>query len=126
MPTVSLEDVQPGAVLARPIEDSMGRVLINTGEKLTEQLIKVLQKRGFVEVDIRQPEQASASAELTKRVTKSYVTDVDRDPEVIELKKSIEARFHNFPDREANLNMHMIQLVAQNVLVRRLLKKRDI
>ncbi|MCC6465064.1 MAG: hypothetical protein IT463_06975 [Planctomycetes bacterium] len=53
MQTIAVKDAKPGMVLARPVEDALGRVMINAGEKLTEDLIRVLIRRGYAEIEIR-------------------------------------------------------------------------
>lgn len=60
MKNIGLTDARPGMVLGCPVEDALGRVLINAGEELTEPLIKVLLRRGFTEIKIR-PEEAHAA-----------------------------------------------------------------
>lgn len=66
MKNISLTDARPGMILAGPVEDALGRILINAGEQLTEDLIKVLLRRGFSEIEVRpekQPEAEEASTE---------------------------------------------------------------
>ena len=53
MKAISLKDARPGMVLAHRIEDSLGRTLVNAGEKLTVALIGVLMRRGFTEIEVR-------------------------------------------------------------------------
>ena len=53
MKIIALKDARPGMILARRIEDSLGRTLVNVGESLSVALIGVLIRRGFTEVEIR-------------------------------------------------------------------------
>ncbi|MCA8938814.1 MAG: hypothetical protein KDB07_03350 [Planctomycetes bacterium] len=126
MPTVSIDAVKPGAVLARSVEDSMGRVLINSGEALSPQLIAVLKKRGFVEVDIRTAatEEASEDPAHTERMTRSILKNMADDSEVIELNKAIEERFHNINPK--NPRMGVIKEIARTLLVAKIARKKGL
>ncbi|RIK65676.1 MAG: hypothetical protein DCC64_00750 [Planctomycetota bacterium] len=53
MKSIPLKDARPGMVLNRQIEDSLGRTLVAAGEKLSPELIRVLMRRGYAEVEIR-------------------------------------------------------------------------
>jgi len=124
MPIMSINDVPEGAILARPIEDSMGRILINAGEALTGQLIAVLKKRGYAEVEVR-PESKSRDTEaLERRVSRRFTDTVQYDSDVIKLRDEIEARFHNIP--ATNKYMQMVRVMAQKVLIDRLAKKKGL
>lgn len=125
MPAVSIENVKPGAVLARPIEDSMGRVLINAGEALTPQLIGVLKKRGFVEVDVHSTGASDGEEpELTPRVTHSIVKDMANDEDVIKLNKEIAERFHNISEK--NPRMSVIRALATKTLISKIARTKGL
>jgi hypothetical protein len=124
MPVAKLEDVPIGAVLARPVEDSMGRVLINAGEPLTEQLLAVLRKRGYAEVDIR-PMEVSPSivAGRTGRPGASG-PGAERnalEEEVAAIRQRIAKLFGVFPS--SNLPMANLRGAVESVLVERLMSK---
>jgi molybdopterin biosynthesis enzyme len=57
VPVIAVKQASPGMRLATPVEDALGRVLINAGEELTDELILVLIRRGFHEIEVR-PETA--------------------------------------------------------------------
>ena len=52
MKAIALKDARPGMVLARRIEDSLGRTLVSAGEQVNVALIRVLMRRGFTEIEI--------------------------------------------------------------------------
>jgi hypothetical protein len=65
-------------VLGAPVEDALGRVLINAGEELTEELIHVLIRRGFGEVVIRPAMAAAMSAGRSESGNSVYDAELGR------------------------------------------------
>lgn len=124
MAIVSLDQVSVGSILAAPIEDSLGRILISAGEPLTDQLINVLRKRGYVEVDIRpQPNPQSAEA-MEERVSGSISSSVQFDNDVLRLKQAVAERFHNVSEK--NSRMQTIRVMAQKVLINRIAQQKGL
>ena len=117
MPVLPINEVPVGAILARPVEDSMGRILINPGEALTEQLLNVLKKRGFVEVEIRPESQRRDTEMIEKRLTRNHSENMQYDADVLKIRKEVDERFHDIPDDDRP--MQVIRLVAQKVLMER-------
>lgn len=115
VPNVPIEEIEPGAVLLRPIEDSMGRVLIQAGESLTEQLLNVLKRRGYVELDIRAEEGQSASEEISSRLSGGYSEQVAYDSDVLKMKEELARLFHNVSDD--NREMMLIKGLAENIRI---------
>lgn len=118
MPIVPISEVKVDAILARPVEDSMGRILINEGEKLSETLINVLKKRGFVEVEVRPESKKRATEELERSVDSRYTDKIKYDGDVNQVKEDMEARFAGVP--EGNAAMQVIRVMAQKALVDRI------
>ncbi len=103
----------------------MGRILINEGEQLTEALINVLKKRGFVEIEVRPDESHRKETEALERtVEKRYTDKVHYDADVAKLKEEIAARFHNIPDADGP--MQVIRVMTQKVLIDRLVKSKGL
>jgi|GEM_PF-2415517 len=124
MALVSLDNVTVGSILAAPIEDSLGRILINAGEPLTEQLVAVLKKRGYVEVDIRpQPSPHSAEA-MEERVAGQMASSVQFDSDVLRLKQAVGERFHNVSEK--NSRMQTIRVMAQKALINRIAQQKGL
>jgi len=117
MPIQRIEDVRPGAVLARPVEDSMGRVLINAGEVLTEQLISVLIRRGFHEVEVRP--QSVVDAANAEASGNGQETGPD---EIAALKERIQQRFAGVS--KSDQPMKCLRQAVEAVSIERLLAKR--
>ena len=115
MPIVAIENINPGAVLARPVEDSMGRILINAGETLNEQLIAVLKKRGYAEVEVRPDAEQSVSEELQQKVAKHFTDKLKYDKAIQNIRTEVDQRFHNAA--ESDRPMQIVRLVAQKVLI---------
>ncbi len=124
MPLIPTHEVSPGRILARPIEDSMGRILINEGEILTEQLLAVLQKRGFVEIDVRPETKDRRTAMLEQKVEKRFTDRIHANSDVIALKKEIDQRFHNVSEQDPR--MQTIRLMTQKVLVENLMETHNL
>lgn len=124
MPTVPIEEVQAGDILLKPIEDSMGRVLITAGESLTDQLINVLKRRGYVELDIRASESQSISEEISARMGAEYSEQVQYDSDVLQMKDEVSARFHNVA--EDDRNMQIIRSIAENILIGRIVARKGL
>lgn len=49
----SIDSVQDGEVLARPVTDDSGAVLVHEGVEVTRTLVRVLQRRGVKTLEIR-------------------------------------------------------------------------
>lgn len=109
MPTVMVRQARAGMVLAAPIEDALGRVLINAGEELTDELILVLIKRGFGEIEIRPPQLAATPVP-------SSSAHPDYETELARLMASFKRRF----ERAATAEDKVLMRVALKVLVERL------
>lgn len=125
MPIAKIEDVPIGAVLARPVEDSMGRVLINTGEPLTEQLIAVLRKRGYAEIDIRPIDPPSGTLGGRSGRSGSGGGGDERSALQEEIKRTrerIAGLFAAFPP--SNVPMANLRGAVERVLVERLMSRK--
>lgn len=118
MPTVRIDEVEPGAVLARPVEDSIGRVLINAGEVLTDQLILVLRKRGFVEVEVKPGESQLASSIMIGKPGSSGGNDDD----AASLRAQLVARFASVP--KGDQQMQLLRSAVEKVLMERLIARK--
>jgi len=94
----------------------MGRVLINAGEPLTEQLLVVLRKRGYAEVDIRPVEVASDVLGPGARAKGRGTASTDED--ILLLKKAIAERFSSVGP--SDVAMTNLKFAVERVLVERL------
>ncbi len=119
MPIQRIDEVRPGAVLARPVEDSMGRVLINAGEALTEQLISVLRRRGFLEVEVRPQSVVDAANAAAEAAGSKSGPD-----EIAALRERISGRFARVPKQ--NERMRDLRQAVESVSVERLIAKRGL
>jgi hypothetical protein len=99
-------------VLGAPVEDALGRVLINAGEELTEELIHVLIRRGFGEVEIRPAMAAAMSA------ARSESGNSDYDAELGRMMAAFKERFSR--SSEGSAADKSIMRVSLKVLVERL------
>ena len=123
--STSIQNVKPGDILLRSVEDSVGRVLIYAGERLDEKLIEILKRRGFLELEIRRDTAKFKDvAELEDRIFENHDQRVEMDSDVEELRREIDRRFHNVS--EDNHPMQVIRLVVHKVLVSRLANKKKI
>ncbi|MBI4229653.1 MAG: hypothetical protein HY608_02335 [Planctomycetes bacterium] len=64
MPRVPLDSVVEGAVLAEPVLDPMGRLLVPAGEVLTSAVLASLRRRGIPDVALAGPAAAAPVADL--------------------------------------------------------------
>lgn len=62
MRLVFLDEIRPGAVLARPVYNERGAVLLAAGVELTDDLIARLKARGIGRVYVRDPRTADVEA----------------------------------------------------------------
>lgn len=60
---MSLDDLQCGQVVARPLTDETGRVLLNRGVKLTETYIRALQAKGYSQLFVREEDEIDIECE---------------------------------------------------------------
>ena len=120
MPSMKVSDVKVGAILARPIEDSMGRILINAGETLNQQLLAVLAKRGIREIEVRPESHGTDTENLEQRISDGQSSSIQSDADVLMIKREMEERFHNVPETDSR--MGMIRILAQKVLIDRISK----
>jgi len=111
MPAIPVKQAKAGMILAVPVEDALGRVLINAGEELTEELILVLVRRGFHEVDVRPAHAMQAAGNSTDESTHP-----DYHAELKQIQQGIEQRFARFGDTA-------LKRAAHKVLVARLNKR---
>ncbi|NUO15766.1 MAG: hypothetical protein HUU03_04920 [Planctomycetaceae bacterium] len=109
MKSIPLKDARPGMVLNRQIEDSLGRTLVAAGEKLSPELIRVLMRRGYAEVEIRD------EAALGRGAPHGTARDGSAGAE--ELKAELEARFGPLNSDECR---QMLYRAAWRVLRERL------
>ena len=124
MPVLPINEVPIGAILARPVEDSMGRILINAGEALTEQLLNVLKKRGFVEVETRPESQRRDTEMLEKRLTSNHSENMQYDADIQKIRQEVDERFHGMADDDRS--MQIIRLVVQKVLMERVARAKGL
>ena len=124
MPVLPINEVPIGAILARPVEDSMGRILINAGEALTEQLLNVLKKRGFVEVETRPESQRRDTEMLEKRLTSNHSENMQYDADILKIRQEVDERFHGMADDDRS--MQIIRLVVQKVLMERVARAKGL
>jgi len=122
MPT-PIQDVNPGDVLIRSVEDSVGRVLIYAGERLDEKLIAILKRRGFLELEVRRTKFKDVD-EIEDSIFENLNQRAEIDIDIQKLRDEIDQRFHNVS--EDNHPMQVIRLVVHKVLVNRLANKRNI
>ncbi|MHC4661182.1 MAG: hypothetical protein ACYS8W_05785 [Planctomycetota bacterium] len=61
MPRTDINDIKPGMILEEPAMDSLGRVLLEAGEKLTEKYITKLKAFGIAALSVRTGEPAPAT-----------------------------------------------------------------
>lgn len=66
--TLSLDEVIPGTVLAAPVLDPSGAVLLPAGLSLTEAQLDGLRRRGIAAVVVAPPEDAEALARRRERI----------------------------------------------------------
>jgi len=69
MGVINIDDIQPGMVLAAPVTDRRGRVLLGAGCEITEKQLRILRMWGVIEADIQGVERAEVAAKA--------VTDLD-------------------------------------------------
>ena len=59
MGLISINDLQPGMVLAAEVNDRSGRMLLAAGNEITEKHLRIFKRWGVVEVDVAGTDQAS-------------------------------------------------------------------
>lgn len=74
MARMSLEQVQPGMVLASPVMGARQRVLLRAGVRLTRKHLDSLASLGLTQLDIRQAEQPARREEPAKAQTRTRRT----------------------------------------------------
>jgi len=103
----------------------MGRVLIYAGERLDEKLIKILKRRGFLQLEIKKhATRFKDVSELEDRIFEEQKQRVEFDIDIQRLKDEIDERFDDVP--EDSRPMQIIRLVVQKVLVSRLADKKNL
>ncbi|MDA1274688.1 MAG: hypothetical protein O2960_11650 [Verrucomicrobia bacterium] len=107
---ISLDQAQPGMIIAEPILDSGGQVLILGGEVLSDRLIRRLIVRGAKEIAI-QGEEPEAPPEVPK------TRKVKRAETEEEIRELLDLRFQNFENHEI---MQTIRALAEKHLVQKL------
>lgn len=85
MRIVPLEKLTPGFVIGRPLTDENGRILLNSGVKLTEEYIRALRSKGYTQLFV-QDEESGCDAE-----PEEDISPVLRSRAVTALKESFAA-----------------------------------
>ncbi len=52
MATLNLDDLQPGMTLAAPVKDRAGRVLLASGQEITDKALRIFRMWGVTEAEI--------------------------------------------------------------------------
>lgn len=65
MPIVGVDQAAPGMVLANPVTDRRGRLLIPGGQEITEKHVNALKMWGVVSIDIEGDEVAEVSVAIS-------------------------------------------------------------
>lgn len=82
-PTVAVDDLEPGMMLADSVHDAQGRLLIQGGTELTERHLRAFQLWGIMSVRVRGPAGEESAP-------------VSISPEILaRAEAQVRARFHN-------------------------------
>jgi len=92
MELVSLVEITPGRILARPVANSAGAVLCQAGSLLTEALIEKLENAGIDSVYVQGGGREGPTLEERLAALQTRFTRV-ADPALLELRAIVEARF---------------------------------
>ncbi|MCC6572811.1 MAG: hypothetical protein IT462_03380 [Planctomycetes bacterium] len=104
MPKIALINAKPGMILGQPVEDDLGRVVLGAGEALTDDLIRLLLKRGHNEIQVRGDTRIMAAASIAQ------IPEARRR----EIENQLEARFAR---GEGDSNMQLFKRVARAALL---------
>jgi hypothetical protein len=91
MKIISVTDAQAGMILARPVEDRLGRTLLRKGEELTAEILDRLLSFGIHRVSITPP--ASVVEEIEPVLSQSLDEELTH-----RLQKVLDLRFQDHAD----------------------------
>ena len=113
MQTVSVDQVKPGMILAKPIIDDKNRVIVTEGAALTAMHVKRLERWGIKQVFVQDPppppaaasvgtapSEAAAAPEKAQAPAQATVQEPPIDPALL---ARIEEMFSSFPDDQRML-----------------------
>jgi len=105
MPQISIGEVKPGMVLEEPAVDSLGRVLLEAGETLTENYISKLQAFGVGWLSIKPEEAPPSEGDALPKMSEKEQQDI---------LKTLEAKFAHVAD---DIRMKALYRVVRPYLI---------
>ncbi|MCK6440279.1 MAG: hypothetical protein L6Q71_08785 [Planctomycetes bacterium] len=104
MKTKATSQLVPGDIVAQPVSDGKGNVLVHAGAEITDALIRVLSRRGVEEVEIKEGDEAEQEEQESRRLELSHSDPVTKQ-KIEEMQERLNLGFHR---HEGNVTMAML------------------
>jgi hypothetical protein len=85
MAKLNLEDVQPGMVLEKDVEERSGQVLLRAGSEITDRHLNILRSWGVTEPDIQNVTQEQVNAQVMQQFDPQVLKEVEERMEQVSL-----------------------------------------
>jgi hypothetical protein len=85
MAKLNLEDVQPGMVLEKDVEERSGQVLLRAGSEITDRHLNILRSWGVTEPDIQNVTQEQVNAQVMQQFDPKILKEVEERMEQVSL-----------------------------------------
>ena len=83
MSLINLDDIKPGMVTASEVKDPRGRIILGTGQELTEKHLRIFKMWGIVEADIEGLEKSDIANQAASDIDPQALTAIEEKVELM-------------------------------------------
>jgi hypothetical protein len=79
MPSISVDFLKPGMVLARDVRGNNGIVLLGAGAEITERHVQIFKSWGVADVEVKGPDQEALNTRMLSRLDAASRERIDQE-----------------------------------------------